>query len=73
MADIETKTGPVVLAAQDAKDEKEVHDNSATQSLGEEAREIDLVVAKRVLRKIDWFLMPAMVLGESSTVLRQLE
>lgn len=73
MADIETKTGPVILAARDADDEKEVHGNSAAQSLGEEAREIDPAVAKRVLRKIDWFLMPAMVLGESSAVLRQHE
>ena len=30
-----------------------------------EAREIDPKVSRRVLRKIDWFLMPAMTIGES--------
>lgn len=32
--------------------------------VGEEARSIDPSVEKRVLRKIDLFLMPAMVIGQ---------
>lgn len=32
--------------------------------VGEEARSIDPRVEKRVLRKIDTFLMPAMVIGK---------
>lgn len=31
--------------------------------VGEHAREIDPEVEKRVLRKIDWFLIPAMIVG----------
>jgi hypothetical protein len=31
--------------------------------VGEHAREIDAAVEARVLRKIDWFLIPAMVVG----------
>ncbi|KAH7128427.1 allantoate transport protein [Dendryphion nanum] len=31
--------------------------------VGEHAREIDAEVEKRVLRKIDWFLIPAMIVG----------
>lgn len=30
---------------------------------GEQERPIDPVVAKRVLRKLDWFFMPAMTIG----------
>ena len=37
--------------------------------MGEEAMEIDTQVARRVLRKIDFFLMPAMVIGKSRAVL----
>jgi hypothetical protein len=31
--------------------------------VGEHARDIDLEVEARVLRKIDWFLIPAMIVG----------
>ncbi|KAJ0329249.1 hypothetical protein COL5a_004485 [Colletotrichum fioriniae] len=33
------------------------------EAIGEEALAIDPVIEKRVLRKIDLFLMPAMVIG----------
>jgi hypothetical protein len=33
------------------------------EALGEEARAIDAQLHARVLRKIDWVLMPAMVIG----------
>jgi hypothetical protein len=33
------------------------------EALGEEARAIDPDIERRVLRKIDLFLMPAMVIG----------
>lgn len=36
----------------------------AMDLVGEEARSIDPSVEKRVLRKIDLFLMPAMVIGQ---------
>lgn len=36
--------------------------------IGEEARSIDPSVEKRVLRKIDLFLMPAMVIGELAKI-----
>jgi hypothetical protein len=32
--------------------------------VGEHAREIDPAVEAKVLRKIDWFLIPAMIVGE---------
>lgn len=37
----------------------------AVEVLGEQARHIDLEIEKRVLRKIDCFLMPAMVIGKN--------
>lgn len=36
---------------------------NAAEILGEEAKEIDPSIEKRVLRKIDMFMMPAMVIG----------
>lgn len=36
--------------------------------VGEEARSIDPSVEKKVLRKIDLFLMPAMVIGETAKI-----
>lgn len=33
--------------------------------VGEHAREIDPEIEARVLRKIDWFLIPAMIVGMS--------
>ena len=36
----------------------------AEEVLGEEARSIDQEVERRVVRKIDMFLMPAMVIGK---------
>lgn len=40
---------------------------STLDVVGEEARPIDLEVSRRVLRKIDLFLMPAMVIGMLKT------
>lgn len=40
---------------------------STAADLGEEARVIESEIEKQVLRKIDWFLMPAMVIGELDT------
>lgn len=39
----------------------------AVELLGEEARSIDPEIETRVIRKIDLFLMPAMVLGERAS------
>jgi hypothetical protein len=33
--------------------------------VGEHAQEIDPLIEARVLRKIDWFLIPAMIVGTS--------
>lgn len=41
----------------------------AAELLGEEAQPIDPEVERRVLRKIDLFLMPAMVIGKSCLLL----
>lgn len=38
-------------------------DKATLDVVGEEARPINLEVSRRVLRKIDLFLMPAMVIG----------
>lgn len=35
--------------------------------VSEVAQEIDPVVEKRVLRKIDWYFMPAMLIGQLET------
>jgi hypothetical protein len=51
-----------------------VEADKATSTLdvvGEEARPIDLEVNRRVLRKIDLFLMPAMVIGMLKTKIRR--
>jgi hypothetical protein len=37
--------------------------------VGVEAKAIDPLVAKRVLRKLDCFLMPAMVIGRSTSII----
>jgi len=37
----------------------------AIKLVGVHAQEIDPLVEKRVLRKMDWFLMPAMITGAS--------
>lgn len=53
-------------ATVDPRASKEVH-SIATPTMdlvGEEARSIDPSAEKRVLRKIDLFLMPAMVIGQ---------
>lgn len=39
----------------------------AVELLGEEARSIDPEIERRVIRKIDLFLMPAMLLGERAS------
>lgn len=57
-------------AAVDSGGSKEVA-SIATPTMdlvGEEARSIDPSVEKRVLRKIDLFLMPAMVIGELTKI-----
>lgn len=54
------------------QDEVESGENSASHEkdlaiglVGEHAQEIDPEVEARVLRKIDWFLIPAMIVGIS--------
>ncbi|KAF4447957.1 allantoate permease [Fusarium albosuccineum] len=53
--------GPIVY-----EDDPKAQTDAATSPadvLGGDARDIDPQVGRRVLRKIDWFLMPAMVIG----------
>ncbi|KAF5007873.1 hypothetical protein FDECE_5788 [Fusarium decemcellulare] len=53
--------GPIVY-----EDDPKAQTDAATSPadvLGGDARDIDPQVERRVLRKIDWFLMPAMVIG----------
>lgn len=51
----------------DSLEEKRIGGTVDMSVVGEEARPIDPEVARRVLRKIDMFLMPAMLLGVLST------
>ena len=37
--------------------------DAAIELVGEHAREIDPEIEARVVRKIDWFLIPAMIVG----------
>lgn len=53
-------SGPNVDAAIEKRDAVIAGD---VEALGEEARAIDAQLHARVLRKIDWVLMPAMVVG----------
>lgn len=55
-------------AAVDSKTSREIASiaTPTMELVGEEARSIDPDVEKRVLRKIDLFLMPAMVIGQFS-------
>lgn len=53
--DLEGDASPAALS----KDE-------ALALAGEEKHSIDPLIAARALRKIDWFLMPAMIVGCSS-------
>ena len=50
----------VESSANSAAHEKDV----AIGLVGEHAQEIDPEVEARVLRKIDWFLIPAMIVGK---------
>jgi len=50
-----------IFHASDVSLEKDV----AIGLVGEHARDIDPEVEARVLRKIDWFLIPAMIVGMS--------
>lgn len=58
-ADVPT-SGPNVDPAIEKRDAVITGD---VEALGEEARAIDAQLHARVLRKIDWVLMPAMVIG----------
>jgi hypothetical protein len=51
----------------DSHEEKGIGATVDMSAVGEEARPIDPEVARRVLRKIDMFLMPAMLLGAMIT------
>ena len=42
---------------------KPIHIESSLDNVGYETRPLDTEVERRLLRKIDWFLMPAMVIG----------
>lgn len=43
--------------------EKNLQVNDGADSIGEHARPIDPILEKKVRRKIDLFLMPAMMIG----------
>jgi hypothetical protein len=58
------RAGEELPAAEPRGDMKLGRDVIAEDILGEEARLIDPEVERRVLRKIDMFLMPAMVIGK---------
>ncbi|KAH8171457.1 major facilitator superfamily protein [Sarocladium implicatum] len=62
MAQSDGSEGVAVPYGNNEKDPNPVQ-MTADQLVGDEIREIDPEVEKRVLRKIDWFLMPAMVFG----------
>jgi hypothetical protein len=56
---------PTRVGAEDALGSKELsHPTTALDLVGEEAKPINPEVERRVVRKIDTFLMPAMVIGE---------
>lgn len=60
------KTAPVPREVSGSEDN--LHDgfedkDMAAAIVGEHAHEIDPAIAARVLRKIDWYLIPAMSLG----------
>jgi MFS family permease len=55
-------TGPHT-AAQNANEKTAIAASGGIKALGDEARPIDPEIERRVLRKIDLFLMPAMVIG----------
>lgn len=56
--------------AEAANEKKDVVISGDVEALGEEARVIDAQLHARVLRKIDWVLMPFMVIGTLSHLLR---
>lgn len=62
---VEQADGRTRTPVNDEKDVAQIQDGSNTPSpsLSEEIREIDPAIEKKVLRKIDWFFMPAMVVG----------
>jgi hypothetical protein len=64
------KTMPTPTSPPDAQRDAEfgassisLEKDAALGLVGEHAREIDPEVEARVLRKIDWFLIPAMIIG----------
>jgi hypothetical protein len=63
MAATESKEGADTPYASDQKDATTQIQTAVGDLVGEEVREIDPVIEARVLRKIDWFFMPAMVFG----------
>ncbi|PYI19604.1 MFS general substrate transporter [Aspergillus japonicus CBS 114.51] len=50
-------------AAQNVNEKTTIYASGGIEALGDEARPIDPGIERRVLRKIDLFLMPAMVIG----------
>lgn len=64
---IEKQEGITTPSSRDGKDVSQIQQASATPSISAEAQSIDPTVEKRVLRKIDWFFMPAMVFGMLET------
>lgn len=55
----ELGTSNVDIGSDTSSDEKDV----AAELVGERAQSVDLWVERRAIRKIDWFLIPAMVVG----------
>lgn len=45
--------------------------DAALAVVSDVAQEIDPVIGKRVLRKIDWYFMPAMLIGKLKTSLSE--
>ena len=58
-ADVETQSPPPALHRSNDDASKDV----AIAVVGEHPHEVDPAIARRAVRKIDWFLMPAMMLG----------
>jgi len=51
--------------AETALDPTAIDKDIAINLVGEHAQDIDPAIEARVLRKIDWFLIPAMIVGTS--------
>lgn len=62
-APIPTSEEKAPVTVQDSPRPASPSQDVAAEIVGEHAQEIDPELQRRVLRKIDWYLIPAMVLG----------